>query len=112
MKQITKGYVNHYDTIKMVQTLPSGRHICVEYKKTPSDKWYAHYSTDSAFHICPYSGEFKECNKCDAYLNAVDDEDFIEGCLQYEERISSNEMAARAIACVNAEDCTIEFYGY
>ena len=111
-KKITKGYVNHYQTIKMAQTLPSGRHVFVEYKKTPTDKWYAHYSTDSAFHICPYSGEFKECSDCDAYFDAVDDEDFIESCLQYEERISSEEMASRATACVNADGCKIDFLGY
>lgn len=111
-KKITRGYVNHYQTIKMAQTLPSGRHVFVEYVKTPNDKWVATYSTDSAYHICPYNGQFIDCAQCAAVIEAANDEDIVKNCFTREERISSEEMASRATACVNADGCKIDFLGY
>ena len=63
------------------------------------------YSTDSAYHICPYDGRFRDCKTCDATINNLD-------CSGYEEIISSTEMAQRAAACSKAPDCTIKFMGY
>lgn len=108
--KITKGYVNHYQTIKMTQMLPSGRHVYVMYTKIKNkDQWQATYSTDSAYHICPFDGRFINCQDCDVYST---DKEYIDNCLLHSEMVSSKEMASRANACAKASDCTIEFLGY
>ena len=110
--KITRGYVNHYQTIKMVQTLPSGRHVFVEYIKIGKDKWTPKYSTDSAYHICPYDGRFQDCIACEAFTEALNDEMIVKNCQKHTEEISSTEMAQRAAACSKAPDCMISFMGY
>lgn len=108
--KITKGYVNHYQTIKMTQTLPSGRHVYVTYTKIENkDRWQAAYSTDSAYHICPFDGRFINCPDCGVCST---DKEHEESCVSHKEVISSKEMASRANACAKAPDCTIEFLGY
>lgn len=103
--KITKGYVNHYQTITMTQTLPSGRNVYAKYVRIGKDKWNPIYSTDSAYHICPYDGQFRDCKVCDVTINGLD-------CISHEEVISSAEMASRATACANAKNCTINFMGF
>lgn len=111
-KKITKGYVNHFVRIKFTQTLPSGRHIWATYVKVPDKKWAVYYSTDSAYPICQYTGEFKGCNQCEVYLNSSIEENFVKKCIALEEKIDSEEMARRANDCIKAIDCTVDFMGF
>jgi len=111
MDKITKGYVNRFDKIKFTQVLPSGRSVYEEYIKHPyADEWYIKYSSDSAHHICPYDGMFRECVDCEVYDEAVDDEDFVELCLSREIRIDSTELARRCTLCEKGTNCKVDYW--
>lgn len=111
MDKITKGYVNRFDRIEFTQVLPNGRHVYEEYIRHPrTETWYIEYSSDSAYHICPYDGIFRECVDCYAYNEAVDDEDFVELCLQHEIRVSSTELARRCTLCEKGEGCKVKYW--
>lgn len=109
MRNITKGYIKHYERIKMEQTLPSGRHLRVEYMRIPTGKWVAKYETDSVYHICPYDGVFRNCKDCEAY-NEEDEK--MNSCILHSDVVTDDEMVSRAVACAAAKDCTINFLGY
>ena len=105
-KKITRGYVEHYNTVVFTETLPSGRHIEQTYTKTPKG-WLAMHSTDSAYHICPYDGVFRQCQECGA-----DKEDFdVEFCKSKREYITGDELAARCNDCL-AADVPVKFLGF
>lgn len=111
MDKITKGYVNRFDRIKFTQLLPSGRHVYEEYIRQPhTENWYMKYSSDSAHHICPYDGMFRECIDCEVYDEAVDDEDFVELCLSHEIRIDSTELARRCTLCEKSKNCKVDYW--
>lgn len=111
MNKITKGYVNRFDLIKFTQILPSGRRVCETYFKQPNvEEWTIQYTTDSAYHICPYDGIFRDCGNCDVYEEAGDEEDFIERCLAHIQRINSMELARRCTLCERDENCDVYYW--
>ena len=111
MNKITKGYVNRFDRIKFTQVLPSGRHVYEEYTRQPhKEMWCIEYSSDSAHHICPYDGVFRECIDCEVYDKAVTDEDFVELCLAHIIRIDSTELARRCMLCEKGINCKVEYW--
>lgn len=111
MNKITKGYVNRFDTIKFTQTLPSGRCVHETYYREPGkEMWRIQHTTDSAYHICPYDGIFRECNECDAVLKSANDDEIIEKCLQKLERISSEGLAHRCTLCEQTVGCTVNYW--
>lgn len=111
MDKITKGYVNRFDRIKFTQVLSSGRKVYEEYIRKPNtEKWYVQHSSDSAHHICPYDGIFRECVDCEEYENAVDDEDFVEGCLARTEWVLSTELARRCTLCEKGKNCKVDYW--
>ena len=107
--KVTRAIISHQDRVKMTQTLPSGRHVYAVYKKNPNKKWWAEYSTDSAYHICPYSGKFIDCKKCELY-GPFDEEEQIKSCLTEVEYISTEEMTKRAYLCSIAEGCDLQYW--
>ena len=107
MKKITRAYVTHFDIIDMIQTLPTGRVVKCEWIRDDNDRWHSNYSSNSAYHICKYSGIFKDCQNCKCYND--DAEMMSKQCATQGEAISMNEMASRATACANAKGCTINF---
>lgn len=107
MKKITRAYVTHFNIINMEQILPSGRKVCVQWNRTKNNKWMPVYSTDSVYHICPYDGQFIDCNRCECYNDLPDE--MLKACEAKLEYISNEEMASRATACANAHCCTISF---
>ena len=109
MVKITRAYVVRFDEIEMEQLLPSRRKITVKWHKRPDKSWIPFYSTDSAFHICPYNGQFKDCRDCIAYSEDMVIWDKNCNDIWEKEAINSNEMASRATACANAEDCSIVY---
>lgn len=111
MDKITKGYVNRFDKIKFTQVLPGGRKVYEEYIRKPNtEKWYVQHSSDSAHHICPYDGIFRECVDCEEYENAVDDEDFVEGCLARTEWVLSTELARRCTLCEKGKGGKVDYW--
>ena len=107
MKKITRAYVTHFDTIDMTQILPTGRIVKCEWIRDDNDLWHSNYSSNSAYHICKYSGIFKDCQNCKCYND--DAETMSKQCAAEGEAITMNEMASRATACANAKGCTISF---
>ena len=105
-KVITRAYVTHFNEATFTQLLPSGRKIVATYHRNKTtDKWSPIYSTDSAYAICPITGQFKGCFDCDFYVDEAEDNN----CLRQPERISHKELAARATDCLNANGCTVSF---
>ena len=106
-KVITRAYVTHFNEATFTQSLPSGRKIVATYHRNKTtDKWSPIYSTDSAYAICPITGQFRGCLDCDFY---VENEDGVGDCLNKLEKISHKELAARATDCLNADGCTVSF---
>lgn len=108
-KKITRAFVTHHNLITMEQILPSGRKVWATWGRLKKDEWLPSYKTDSAYHICPYDGAFKDCKTCDMY-----DEDggtMFDNCMEWwnKQKITDEEMASRATACANAAGCTIKF---
>lgn len=100
MKKVTKGYVNRFDVIKFIDTLPSGRHVYEIYTRVrPETMWTIMHSTDSTYHICPYDGIFRNCSDCGANAEDFD----VQFCLDKLERISSEALAERCTLCEAAQ---------
>lgn len=111
MNKITKGYVNRFDLIKFTQVLPNGRHMFETYFREPNkETWKIQHSTDSAYHICPYDGIFRECGECEVVLESANDEEIVEKCLQKLERISSEGLARRCTLCEQTADCKVDYW--
>ena len=107
MNKYTRAYVSHFDTIVMTQTLPTGRIVRCDWLRDDNKLWHPIYSTNSAYHICQYSGLFKDCKNCKCYND--DATIMSRNCAQESEALSMDEMASRATACANAKGCTIDF---
>ena len=107
MKKITRAYVTHFDECIMKQVLPNGRSITCNWIKDVNGTWKAFFSTDSVYHICAYSGLFKDCFNCECYDD--DSEAMVKKCKAQGYTITSQELADRATDCLNAEGCTVKF---
>lgn len=111
MDKITKGYVNRFDMIKFTQILPSGRRIHETYYREPAkEMWRIQYTTDSAYHICPYDGTFRECGDCNAVLDSVEDTEIVEKCLEKMMRVSSEVLARRCTLCEKGKNCKVDYW--
>lgn len=95
-RKITDKYIANYSTVVMVQPLSKGRYIeqiCLRRPRT-SD-WSVSYVSNSAYHICPYDGIFRNCKEC-----GIDNEDFdAKFCTNKQQIISDKEMAKRVNEC-------------
>ena len=106
-KKVTRAYVSHFDKCVMRQVFPTGRIVQCDWMRDENSLWHSIYSTNSAYHICKHTGQFKDCKNCNCY-----DDDAFEmsrKCEAQAEVISMDEMASRATACLNAEGCTVSF---
>ena len=85
-RRVNKDYVNQYSKVILTQPLAHGKHIQLTFEK--GDKgWVARYSTNSAYHICPYDGN----------------EDFdVNFCLKKEQILSAGAVSVRANECLAA----------
>ena len=106
-KRITRAYVSHFDTCVMKQLLPTGRFIRCDWLRDDNNLWHSIYSTNSAYHICKHTGQFKDCKDCECYNE--DAFAMSRMCEAQAEVVSMDEMASRATACLNAEGCTVSF---
>ena len=96
-RKINKDYVNQYSKVIMTQPLAHGKYIQLTYEKDDI-KWRARYSTNSAFHICPYDGNFRNCRDC----GALDDNFNVNYCLKKEQVISAGALSNRINDCLKA----------
>lgn len=98
MRKLNKDYISQYSKIIMTQPLAHGKHMQVIYTKDTDGKWRARYLTNSAFHICQYDGNFRNCRDCGAF-----EEDFdINFCLKKEQILSSGAVSVRVNECLGS----------
>ena len=104
-RKITKDYVEFYKKIEFIQPLAKGAYLKEIYTQCLPQKpgmWLISYESNSAHHVCPYDGRFMTCEKCMADYSPVDEEDEVEYCLQFEQRVTSKELAKRVNTCKKA----------
>ena len=65
---------------------------------TISPFWKVTHTTNSAYHICPYDGIFRNCKDC----GALEDDFDIKFCLKKQQLISSGALSNRVNDCLNA----------
>lgn len=95
-RKVNKDYVSQYKKIIMTQPLAHEKYIQLTYEKDIDGRWKARYSTNSAYHICQYDGNFRNCKDCGAL-----DEDFdIEFCLNKEQILSAGAVSIRVNECL------------
>ena len=97
-RKVNKDYVNQYSKVILIQPLAHGRYIQLMYEKVDKG-WKATYSTNSAFHICPYDGIFRNCRDCGAL------EDDFDGkfCLKKQQIISAGALSNRINDCFSSD---------
>ena len=96
-RKVTVNYVENFSTITFTQPLSKGRYIEEVYTKTPKG-WLLMYTSNSAYHICPYDGAFRDCRQCGA-----DKEDFsMDFCLKKRQYFSSAALVERIGLCLKA----------
>lgn len=97
VRKVNKDYVNQYSKVVMTQPLANNKYIQRSYEKD-GDKWRARYSTNSAYHICQYDGNFRNCKDCGAL-----EEDFdVKFCLKKEQVLSAGAVSVRVNECLAA----------
>ena len=97
-RKVNEKYVENFSTIIFTQPLRSGRIIEEVYSKTPKG-WLVTYNSDSAYHICPYDGAFRNCKECGA-----NDEDFdVNFCLEKRQYFTPKELVNRIEICLDAK---------
>lgn len=97
VRKVNKDYVNQYSIITMVQPLAHEKYIKLTYEKG-KDGWHARYSTNSAYHICPYDGNFRNCKDC----GALEDDFDVKFCLKKEQILSAGALSVRVNECLGA----------
>ena len=106
-RKVNKDYVSQYSKIIITQFLAHGKYIRLTYEKD-GNKWKVRYSTNSAYHICQYDGNFRNCKDCGAL-----EEDFdINFCLEKEQILSAGAVSVRVNECLNADsesDLEVQF---
>lgn len=97
-RKINKRYIENFSTVVFTQPLSKGRKIEEIYSKTPKG-WLLMYSSNSAYHICPYDGVFRDCKEC-----GVNDADFsMDFCLNKRQYFSSAALIERIDLCKKAD---------
>lgn len=99
VRKVNKDYVSQYSKIIMTQPLAHEKYIQLTYEKDIDGRWKARYSTNSAYHICPYDGIFRNCKDC----GALEDDFDVKFCLKKQQIVSSGALANRANDCLSAE---------
>jgi len=97
-RRVNKDYVNQYSKIILTQPLAHNKRIQLTFEKTGEGWWKARYSTNSAYHICPYDGIFRNCKDC----GALEDDFDVEFCLKKELFLSAGAVSVRANECLAA----------
>ena len=82
-RKVNKDYVNQYRKIILTQPLAHGKYIQQVYTKEGLT-WKVTHTTNSAYHICPYDGIFRNCKDC----GALEDDFDIKFCLKKEQILS------------------------
>jgi hypothetical protein len=95
-RKVNKDYVNQYSKIIFTQPLAHGKYIQQTYDKTDKG-WLVTHSTNSAYHICPYDGIFRNCKDC----GALEDDFDVKFCLKKQQIISAGALANRANDCLS-----------
>lgn len=96
-RRITKEYIEQYDKVELIQPLAHNKYIKQVYDKL-SDRWELMYLSNSAHHICPYDGVFRNCVECGGL-----EEDFdISYCTDKMQVISSAALIERINDCLKA----------
>lgn len=97
-KKIKLDELKLYESIKLYQPLLHGE-IILTYAKVAEDRWFADYSTTSAFHICPYDGAFRKCEECGAL-----EEDFDVGfCISKRQLVTTKELCNIVNRCYQSD---------
>ena len=96
-RKVNKDYVNQYNRVILTQPLAHGKYIQLIYDKVDKG-WKATYSTNSAYHICPYDGIFRNCKDC----GALEDNFDIKFCLKKQQILSAGTLSNRINECYNA----------
>ena len=96
-RKVNKDYVNQYSKIVFTQPLAHGKYIQQTYDKTDKG-WVVSHSTNSAYHICPYDGIFRNCKDC----GALEDDFDVKFCLKKQQIISAGALSNRANDCLSA----------
>ena len=97
-RKVNKDYVNQYSQVIMTQPLAHNKYVRVVYTKEDRG-WVARYSTNSAYHICQYDGNFRSCKDC----GALEDDFDVEFCLKKEQVLSAGALCGRINDCLSAE---------
>lgn len=97
-RRVNKDYVNQYSKVVLTQPLAHNKHIQLTFEKAGEGWWKARYSTNSAYHICPYDGIFRNCKDC----GALEDDFDVEFCLKKELFLSAGAVSVRANECLAA----------
>lgn len=94
-RRITSDYVDFYKRVEFTQPLAN---IWVKeiYVHRDDGMWLVSYRSNSAHHICPYTGKFISCKQC------ILDNDGIEYCAHFQNKVSSKVLAKRANMCRDA----------
>ena len=102
-RKYTEDYIDYYNRVEFIQPLAHGIYIKEIYTKA-NKNWLISYESNSAHHICPYTGQFITCERCMLDYDGLDwdEEGEVEWCLSYEQRISTKALVARANTCANA----------
>lgn len=96
-RRITKEYIEQYNEIELIQPLAHDKYIKQVYDKFPAG-WRLMYLSNSAHHICPYDGIFRNCIECGGL-----EEDFdISYCINKVQMISSAALIERINDCLKA----------
>lgn len=96
-RKINKDYLSQYTQVSMIQPLANEKYIKLTYDKTDKG-WKATYSTNSAYHICPYDGNFRNCKDC----GALEDDFDVKFCLKKEQILSAGALSVRVNECLGA----------
>lgn len=96
-RKVNKDYVNQYGKIVLTQPLAHGKYIQQTYTKEGLT-WKVVHSSNSAYHICPYDGQFRNCKDC----GALEDDFDVKFCLKKQQLISSTALSGRINDCLKA----------
>ena len=96
-RKINKDYINHYNQVILTQPLAHNKYIRQTYDKTDNG-WKVTHSTNSAYHICPYDGIFRNCKDC----GALDDNFDVNFCLNKTQIFSAGALSKRVNDCIGA----------
>lgn len=97
-RKVNKDYVNQYSKVILIQPLAHGRYVQLMYEKVDKG-WKANYSTNSAYHICPYDGIFRSCRDC----GALEDDFDGQFCLKKQQIISAGALSNRINDCFSSD---------